>query len=88
MNIAACFLVSLHVITRYHWENRGYKTFDDFLSDLKQSKRKSIRQVRHWAICLQAFSRVIENSKCHAVKTKYHGLLDCSTLVLVRLGDC
>lgn len=30
---------------RYHWENKGYSTFEDFLSDLKQSKRKSIRQV-------------------------------------------
>eukprot|EP00878_Enallax_costatus_P021694 GHUV01022984.1.p1 GENE.GHUV01022984.1~~GHUV01022984.1.p1 ORF type:complete len:288 (+),score=39.49 GHUV01022984.1:121-984(+) len=30
---------------QYHWENNGYTTFEDFLSDLKQSKRKSIRQV-------------------------------------------
>lgn len=30
---------------QYHWENRGYATFDDFLADLKQRKRKSIRQV-------------------------------------------
>lgn len=30
---------------QYHWENRGYDTFDDFLADLKQRKRKSIRQV-------------------------------------------
>jgi predicted N-acyltransferase len=27
-------------------ENRGYSSFEDFLGDLKQSKRKSIRQVR------------------------------------------
>eukprot|EP00879_Flechtneria_rotunda_P004472 GHRR01004726.1.p1 GENE.GHRR01004726.1~~GHRR01004726.1.p1 ORF type:complete len:470 (+),score=138.13 GHRR01004726.1:91-1500(+) len=31
---------------QFHWENRGYYTFEDFLSDLKQSKRKSIRQER------------------------------------------
>eukprot|EP00775_Hariotina_reticulata_P008893 gene8893-9070_t len=31
---------------QYHWENKGYSTFDDFLADLKQSKRKSIRQER------------------------------------------
>lgn len=31
---------------QYHWDNRGYQTFDDFLGDLKQSKRKSIRQER------------------------------------------
>ena len=30
---------------QYHWENRGYSTFEDFLADLKQSKRKNIRQV-------------------------------------------
>jgi predicted N-acyltransferase len=30
---------------QYHWENRGYGTFDDFLGDLKQRKRKNIRQV-------------------------------------------
>lgn len=30
---------------QYHWENRGYDTFDGFLADLKQRKRKSIRQV-------------------------------------------
>lgn len=29
-------------------ENRGYSTFEHFLADLKQSKRKSIRQVRGW----------------------------------------
>jgi predicted N-acyltransferase len=27
-------------------ENRSYSSFEDFLADLKQSKRKSIRQVR------------------------------------------
>lgn len=31
---------------QYHWENRGYTTFEDFLADLKQSKRKNIRQER------------------------------------------
>ena len=30
---------------QYHWENRGYTAFEDFLADLKQSKRKNIRQV-------------------------------------------
>lgn len=29
---------------QYHWENNAYGTFDDFLMDLKQSKRKNIRQ--------------------------------------------
>ncbi|BBN04168.1 uncharacterized protein MPTK1_3g02300 [Marchantia polymorpha subsp. ruderalis] len=31
---------------QYHWENRNYKSFDDFLMDLKQGKRKNIRQER------------------------------------------
>ena len=30
---------------QYHWENPGYSSFDDFLSYLKQSKRKNIKQV-------------------------------------------
>ena len=35
---------------QYHWENRGYNTFDDFLMDLKQSKRKNIRQVSNFRL--------------------------------------
>ncbi|KAM7252458.1 hypothetical protein ACFE04_024341 [Oxalis oulophora] len=31
---------------QYHWKNNNYKTFDDFLMDMKQSKRKNIRQER------------------------------------------
>ncbi|CAN1194368.1 hypothetical protein LINPERPRIM_LOCUS31670 [Linum perenne] len=31
---------------QYHWKNRNYKNFDGFLMDLKQRKRKSIRQER------------------------------------------
>ncbi|XP_061363535.1 uncharacterized protein LOC133307126 isoform X2 [Gastrolobium bilobum] len=31
---------------QYHWKNRNYKNFDDFLMDMKQSKRKNIRQER------------------------------------------
>ncbi len=30
---------------QYHWQNNGYSTFDDFLMDMKQSKRKNVRQV-------------------------------------------
>lgn len=32
---------------QYHWYNEGYATFDEFLMDLRQSKRKSIRQERN-----------------------------------------
>ena len=31
---------------QYHWHNRGYQTFDDFLGALKSSKRKTIRKER------------------------------------------
>ena len=31
---------------QFHWENRGYDTFDDFLGDLNSRKRKAIRKER------------------------------------------
>jgi hypothetical protein len=31
---------------QYHWHNRGYQSFDDFLGVLKSSKRKTIRKER------------------------------------------
>ena len=31
---------------QYHWHNRGYRSFDDFLGTLKSSKRKTIRKER------------------------------------------
>jgi uncharacterized protein len=31
---------------QYHWENRGYRSFDDFLAALNHGKRKSIRKER------------------------------------------
>lgn len=31
---------------QYHWENRGYRCFDDFLGDLASRKRKGIRKER------------------------------------------
>jgi len=37
----------LHRVTQqFHWENRGYATFDDFLADLSSRKRKMIRRER------------------------------------------
>jgi uncharacterized protein len=35
---------------QYHWFNRGYRSFDDFLATLKHSKRKSIRKERRDAL--------------------------------------
>ncbi|KDP42491.1 hypothetical protein JCGZ_00288 [Jatropha curcas] len=34
------------IAMQYHWKNRNYKNFDEFLMDMKQSKRKNIRQER------------------------------------------
>ena len=34
---------------QYHWENRGYETFDDFLGSLSSRKRKAIRKERREA---------------------------------------
>ncbi|GKV39960.1 hypothetical protein SLEP1_g47652 [Rubroshorea leprosula] len=31
---------------QYHWKNRNYKDFDEFLMDMRHSKRKKIRQER------------------------------------------
>ncbi|GMH05537.1 hypothetical protein Nepgr_007377 [Nepenthes gracilis] len=31
---------------QYHWKNRNYRNFNEFLMDLKQNKRKNIRQER------------------------------------------
>ncbi|KAJ0972866.1 hypothetical protein J5N97_020825 [Dioscorea zingiberensis] len=31
---------------QYHWRNRNYQNFEEFLMDMKQSKRKTIRQER------------------------------------------
>jgi len=31
---------------QFHWENRGYETFDDFLASLTSRKRKAIRKER------------------------------------------
>ena len=34
---------------QYHWSNNDYGCFDDFLADLKQSKRNNIRKVSLWS---------------------------------------
>nr|WP_142847777.1 GNAT family N-acetyltransferase [Telmatospirillum sp. J64-1] len=34
---------------QYHWENRGYGSFDDFLGELSSRKRKAIRKEREQA---------------------------------------
>lgn len=34
---------------QFHWENRGYESFDDFLAELSSRKRKTIRKERQQA---------------------------------------
>jgi len=34
---------------QFHWKNRGYKAFDDFLGELKSRKRKQLRKERQKA---------------------------------------
>ncbi len=36
----------LRTSKQFHWENRGYQTFDDFLAELSSRKRKAIRKER------------------------------------------
>jgi uncharacterized protein len=36
--------------TQFHWSNRGYSRFDDFLGELSSRKRKAIRKEREGAI--------------------------------------
>lgn len=36
--------------TQFHWTNRGYGSFDDFLADLASRKRKAIRKERAGAV--------------------------------------
>jgi uncharacterized protein len=41
---------TLHRVTQqFHWENRGYSSFDAFLTDLSSRKRKMIRKERETA---------------------------------------
>ncbi len=42
---------TLHRVTQqFHWQNRGYGSFDDFLADLSSRKRKMIRKEREAAL--------------------------------------
>ena len=36
----------LRTSKQFHWENRGYESFDDFLSELSSRKRKAIKKER------------------------------------------
>ena len=42
---------------QYHWFNRGYKSFEDFLAQLSSRKRKAIRRERRGAVTEQVTIR-------------------------------
>ena len=48
------FLTNAGMLARtdrqFHWHNKGYRTFDDFLAALSSSKRKTIRRERREAL--------------------------------------
>tara|TARA_B100001059_G_C17824399_1_gene580438 strand:+ start:1258 stop:2454 length:1197 start_codon:yes stop_codon:yes gene_type:complete len=48
--------------TQYHWFNRGYKTFDSYLSAMSSRKRKSIRKERGAVSASGIEFRVIEGA--------------------------
>lgn len=50
---------------QYHWKNRGYETFNDFLLDLKQSRRKTVKQERK---CLQKLGLKIKRLRGADIK--------------------
>ena len=44
---------------QFHWENRGYRSFDDFLGELSSAKRKNLRKERARAqegVTIRAFT--------------------------------
>ncbi|EQD69901.1 protein containing DUF482, partial [mine drainage metagenome] len=49
-DLAACAADGEHWLARsdvqFHWSNRGWRTFEDFLAALKHKKRKNIRTER------------------------------------------
>ncbi|HEU0134566.1 MAG TPA: GNAT family N-acetyltransferase, partial [Allosphingosinicella sp.] len=40
----------IRVDSQFHWHNRGYGSFDDFLADLSSRKRKAVRRERSAAL--------------------------------------
>ena len=86
---------------QFHWSNEGYSTFDDFLMQLKQPKRKNIRQVR-WALSRSSASKkmatliVVSDLHSRAVTVcSFKGLcrlqeayVACDRSIQVRGGAC
>ena len=52
--------------TQFHWLNKGWKSFDDFLASLTQSKRKKIRAERRKVREAGVTTRVLTGSEIQA----------------------
>ncbi len=67
---------------QYHWQNRGYGCFDDFLGDLASRKRKTIRRERQKAFAAEGLSvrrltgKDIEERHWHAFHRFYLNTVD------------
>lgn len=48
----------IRIDQQFHWRNRSYSTFDDFLADLASRKRKAIRKERRTAQSQVSISRL------------------------------
>ncbi|MCF1707745.1 GNAT family N-acetyltransferase [Tabrizicola sp. J26] len=53
---------------QYHWENRGYDCYDDFLGDLSSRKRKALRKERAQA---QAFGGTIRTLTGNQIEPRH-----------------
>ncbi len=54
---------------QYHFQNKGYSTFEAYLADLRQSKRKAVRQARPgWFV--EVFAGGIATGSWVAVRTE------------------
>ncbi|MCL7048087.1 hypothetical protein MKW94_025227 [Papaver nudicaule] len=53
---------------QYHWRNRDYKNFDEFLMDMKQSKRKNVRQERKK---ISTQNLTMKRLRGHEIKAKH-----------------
>ncbi|KAJ8768174.1 hypothetical protein K2173_021114 [Erythroxylum novogranatense] len=53
---------------QYHWKNRNYKNFDEFLMDMKQNKRKTIRQERKK---ISTQNLTMKRLRGHEIKAKH-----------------
>jgi predicted N-acyltransferase len=66
---------------QFHWHNRGYGNFDDFLAALSSKKRKNIRQERRQAaesglaIAMEAGSR-LDRADWRAIHALYESTFD------------